>query len=89
MLKKYHPEDDPEGYQRLREAFDEAMKLAKQKGIFPDDEDTAEREAEAAEEEDEVWEEERTLQPLEFQVFERFGRAGAAATREIVPGACR
>lgn len=70
MLKKYHPEDDPEGYQRLREAFDEAMKLAKQGGIFPDDEETAEREAEAAEEEDEVWEEERTLQPLEFQGFE-------------------
>lgn len=30
LLKKHHPEDDPEGYQRLREAFDEAMKLAKQ-----------------------------------------------------------
>lgn len=39
MLKKYHPEDDPEGYQRLREAFDEAMRLAKQGLVFYDDED--------------------------------------------------
>ncbi|KOP65325.1 hypothetical protein AMS62_08735 [Bacillus sp. FJAT-18019] len=30
MLKIHHPEDDPEGYQRLREAFDQAMKLAKE-----------------------------------------------------------
>ncbi|MNH92198.1 Tetratricopeptide repeat protein [compost metagenome] len=30
MLKKHHPEDDPEGYQNLREAFNEAMKRAKQ-----------------------------------------------------------
>jgi tetratricopeptide (TPR) repeat protein len=28
-LKIHHPEDDPAGYQRLREAFDRAMKLAK------------------------------------------------------------
>lgn len=33
MLKIHHPEDDPEGYQRLREAFDEAMKLAKEGNI--------------------------------------------------------
>ncbi|MNZ50203.1 DnaJ domain protein [compost metagenome] len=30
MLKKYHPEDDPEGYQNLREAFNEAIRRAKQ-----------------------------------------------------------
>ncbi|AJH16922.1 J domain-containing protein [Bacillus mycoides] len=30
LLKIYHPEDDPEGYQRLREAFDKAIKSAKQ-----------------------------------------------------------
>lgn len=30
-LKVYHPEEDPEGYQRLREAYDQAMKLAKQR----------------------------------------------------------
>lgn len=29
-LKIHHPEEDPEGYQRLREAFDQAMKSAKQ-----------------------------------------------------------
>lgn len=29
-LKLHHPEDDPEGYQRLREAYDQAVKLAKQ-----------------------------------------------------------
>ncbi len=28
-LKIYHPEDDPEGYQQLREAYDSAIKLAK------------------------------------------------------------
>lgn len=27
-LKIYHPEDDPEGYQRLREAYDSALKYA-------------------------------------------------------------
>ena len=26
LLKKYHPETDPEGYQRLREAYNEALK---------------------------------------------------------------
>ena len=30
-LKIYHPEDDPEGYQRLREAYDYALKYAKSK----------------------------------------------------------
>ena len=30
LLKVHHPEDDPEGYQRLREAFDKAIKDAKQ-----------------------------------------------------------
>lgn len=29
-LKKHHPEEDPEGYQRLREAYDSAVKLAKE-----------------------------------------------------------
>lgn len=28
-LKIHHPEDDPDGYQRLREAYDQATKLAK------------------------------------------------------------
>lgn len=28
-LKSHHPEDDPEGYQQLREAFDAAVKLAR------------------------------------------------------------
>lgn len=30
LLKIHHPEEDPEGYQRLREAFDQAIKSAKQ-----------------------------------------------------------
>ncbi|WP_239617739.1 J domain-containing protein [Cohnella mopanensis] len=30
-LKIHHPEEDPEGYQRLREAYDQAVKQAKQK----------------------------------------------------------
>jgi tetratricopeptide (TPR) repeat protein len=29
-LKLYHPEDDPVGYQKLREAYDQAAKMAKQ-----------------------------------------------------------
>ncbi|WP_203364350.1 DUF1266 domain-containing protein [Bacillus sp. REN10] len=32
-LKTHHPEDDPEGYQRLREAYDSAIKKAKQMGL--------------------------------------------------------
>ncbi|GIO30961.1 MULTISPECIES: J domain-containing protein [Paenibacillus] len=30
-LKQHHPEDDPEGYQKLREAYDHALKLAKER----------------------------------------------------------
>ncbi|HEX3029193.1 MAG TPA: J domain-containing protein, partial [Clostridia bacterium] len=30
-LKLHHPEDDPEGYQRLREAYDSAIKMSKNK----------------------------------------------------------
>lgn len=30
QLKAHHPEEDPEGYQRIREAYDRAMKYAKQ-----------------------------------------------------------
>ncbi|MGC5326267.1 hypothetical protein [Brevibacillus sp. SYSU BS000544] len=32
-LKVHHPEDDPEGYQRLREAYDYAMKAAKKGAV--------------------------------------------------------
>ncbi|MUG46196.1 J domain-containing protein [Paenibacillus woosongensis] len=43
LLKIHHPEDDPEGYQRLREAYDRAMKLAKQhqqeQVLYEEDED--------------------------------------------------
>lgn len=28
-LRKYHPEDDPEGFQRVREAYEAALKMAK------------------------------------------------------------
>ncbi|MFF0830226.1 tetratricopeptide repeat protein [Brevibacillus sp. NPDC003359] len=30
-LKLHHPEDDPDGYQQLREAYDRAIKMAKQR----------------------------------------------------------
>lgn len=36
-LKIYHPEDDPEGYQRLREAYDQALKHTKQTVQFQTD----------------------------------------------------
>ena len=28
LLKKYHPEEDPEGYQKLRKAYNEALKYS-------------------------------------------------------------
>ncbi|WP_157843263.1 DUF1266 domain-containing protein [Bacillus sp. FJAT-42315] len=34
-LKIHHPDDDPEGYQRLREAYDSAIKKAKQNNSEP------------------------------------------------------
>ncbi|NRS18768.1 tetratricopeptide repeat protein [Brevibacillus sp. HB1.4B] len=34
-LKMHHPEDDPEGYQQLREAYDRAIKMAKQREKIP------------------------------------------------------
>jgi tetratricopeptide (TPR) repeat protein len=34
-LKLHHPEDDPEGYQQLREAYDRAIKMAKQRKEKP------------------------------------------------------
>ncbi|AWB46318.1 hypothetical protein DCC85_20545 [Paenibacillus sp. CAA11] len=35
-LKLFHPESDPAGYQRLREAYDEALQLAKRQAAIPD-----------------------------------------------------
>ncbi|MGG4555413.1 tetratricopeptide repeat protein [Paenibacillus humicus] len=50
QLKIHHPEDDPQGYQRLREAYDRAMKLAKQHQqeqiLYEEDEDEDEERAE-------------------------------------------
>lgn len=42
-LKVYHPEDDPEGYQKLREAYDYAVQLAKRKAaVEPEPEEIEE-----------------------------------------------
>lgn len=50
QLKIHHPEDDPQGYQRLREAYDRAMKLAKQHQqeqiLYEENEDEDEERAE-------------------------------------------
>ncbi len=35
-LKQHHPEEDPEGYQQLREAFDAAMKFARSRSSAAD-----------------------------------------------------
>ncbi|WP_339164762.1 hypothetical protein [Siminovitchia sp. FSL W7-1587] len=47
-LKLHHPEDDPKGYQRLREAYDAAMKQAKSQAasltVFQDEEDESQYE---------------------------------------------
>ncbi|MBW7477556.1 tetratricopeptide repeat protein [Paenibacillus oenotherae] len=54
LLKIHHPEDDPQGYQRLREAYDLAIKLAKQSGhssstrALKDSEDEAGRDIEGS-----------------------------------------
>ncbi|WP_058303577.1 J domain-containing protein [Gorillibacterium timonense] len=56
LLKIHHPEDDPEGYQQLREAFDMAMRLAKQRFLTDEEEETEKAEMEFAETESEATE---------------------------------
>ncbi|RRJ63914.1 tetratricopeptide repeat protein [Paenibacillus oralis] len=46
QLKIYHPEDDPAGYQALREAFDAAMSYAKRRASMAEKESAEERQAE-------------------------------------------
>ncbi|MCM3703071.1 tetratricopeptide repeat protein [Paenibacillus macerans] len=46
QLKIYHPEDDPTGYQALREAFDAATSYAKRQASMVEKEPAGERQAE-------------------------------------------
>lgn len=48
QLKIYHPEDDPAGYQALREAFDAAISYAKRQASMVEKEPAGERQAESA-----------------------------------------
>ena len=65
QLVKVHPEDDPEGFQALRAAYEEAQRLAKQ----PDE--AAESETEAAEDHTPRGELERAMQNLYASFFRR------------------
>lgn len=80
-LKQHHPEDDPEGYQRLREAYDSALKQAKHIAAAPptsavmNEEDPDADEEWMWQDEDEEWEEdsdEIVLPEIEEHPVRRF-----------------